>query len=78
MKLATILLDGQCRVGALSDRGLVVLDTPAGTDLGHLLRRGADLASLRALLARSTRVVDPAKVTFLPPRPSRRRSSASA
>jgi 2-keto-4-pentenoate hydratase/2-oxohepta-3-ene-1,7-dioic acid hydratase in catechol pathway len=67
MKLATFLLDGQRHVGALTEQGLAVLDTDAGTDLGDLLRRGADLASLQALLARSTRVVDPAQVTFLPP-----------
>lgn len=67
MKLATFLLDGQRHVGALTERGLAVLDTPAGADLGDLLRRGTDLATLKALAAQASRVVDPAHITFLAP-----------
>lgn len=67
MKLATILLDGQRHVGALTDRGLALLDVPAGTDLGDLLRQGTGLAALQALAAASQRLVDPAQVRFLPP-----------
>lgn len=67
MKLATFLLDGQRRVGALTERGLAVLDTPAGADLGDLLRRGTSLAVLQALAQRSVQTVAPETVTFLSP-----------
>jgi 2-keto-4-pentenoate hydratase/2-oxohepta-3-ene-1,7-dioic acid hydratase in catechol pathway len=67
MKLATIQLDGQRHVAALTERGLAVLDTASGQDLGDLLRRGVDLAALQALAERSTRTVDPAQAVFLTP-----------
>jgi 2-keto-4-pentenoate hydratase/2-oxohepta-3-ene-1,7-dioic acid hydratase in catechol pathway len=67
MKLATFLLDGQRRVGALTERGLAVLDTPPGADLGELLRQGASLATLQALAQRSHQTVDPDAVTLLAP-----------
>ena len=67
MKLASFLLDGQRRVGALTDRGLAVLDVAQGNDLGDLLRRGTDLAALHALAAASRQVVDPAQVRFVSP-----------
>ncbi|MBS0445216.1 MAG: fumarylacetoacetate hydrolase family protein [Proteobacteria bacterium] len=67
MKLASFLLDGQRRVGALTDRGLAVFDLAAGTDLGVLLRSGSDLDALQALATKSRQVVDPAKVTFQSP-----------
>ncbi len=65
MKLASFLLDGQRRAGALGERGLDVFD--AAGDLGELLRRGTDRAGFQALAAASKRTVDPAQVTFLPP-----------
>lgn len=67
MKLASFLLDGQRRAGALTDRGLAVFDPGQGTDLGALLRSGADRASLQSLAAKSRQVVDPATVTFVSP-----------
>ena len=65
MKLATFLLDGQRRVGALTERGLAVLDTPPGADLGDPLRRGAILAAMQALVQRISQPVDPDAVTLL-------------
>lgn len=67
MRLASFLLDGQRRVGALTERGLAVFDLAPGLDLGGLLRQGSDRAALQALAARSTQLVDPARVVFLPP-----------
>lgn len=65
MKLASFLLDGQRRCGALSEHGLHVFDTPG--DLGLLLRQGLDVAGFQALAAASTRTVQPQAVQFLPP-----------
>lgn len=67
MKLASFLLDGRRHVGALTERGLALLDVPADADLGTLLRGGADLAQLQALAAKAKRFADPAQVTFLSP-----------
>lgn len=66
MKIASFLLDGQRRVGVLTERGLAVIDT-GGADLGALLRQGLDVAGLRQRAAASQRFADPADVTFLPP-----------
>lgn len=65
MKLASFLTDGKRSAGALTDKGLAVFDV-AG-DIGDLLRKGTDLAGFKALLAQSSRVVDPASVTFVQP-----------
>ncbi len=65
MKLASFLLDGQRHVGVLTDKGIAVLD--ADGDIGDLLRKGTDRAGFQALLGKSTRVVDPAKVSFVQP-----------
>ncbi len=65
MKLATFLLDGQQKAGALTDQGLAVFDGTA--DIGALIEKGTDLAGFRALLAASTQTVPVDKVTFLPP-----------
>lgn len=65
MKLASFLLDGQRRSGALTDQGLSVFNV-AG-DIGDLLRKGTTFADFNALLVESTRTIDPAGVTFLQP-----------
>jgi 2-keto-4-pentenoate hydratase/2-oxohepta-3-ene-1,7-dioic acid hydratase in catechol pathway len=65
MKLATFLLDGHTRAGALTAHGLAVFDGDA--DIGTLVRRGTDLAGFGALLQASRRTVQPDAVVFLPP-----------
>lgn len=65
MKLASFVLDGKRRAGALTDKGLAVFD--AEGDIGDLLRKETDLAGFQALLAKSSRIVDPASVTFAQP-----------
>lgn len=65
MKLATFLLDGHTRAGALTAHGLAVFDGDA--DIGTLVRRGTDLAGFGALLQASRRTVMPDAVVFLPP-----------
>lgn len=65
MKLATFLIDGKRHIGALTDKGLAVLD--ADGDLGDLLRKGVDRAGFEALLSKSTHTIDPAKVAFVQP-----------
>ncbi|HVR53501.1 MAG TPA: fumarylacetoacetate hydrolase family protein [Pseudorhodoferax sp.] len=65
MKLATFLLDGHTRAGALTAHGLAVFDGDA--DIGTLVRRGTDLAGFGALLQASRRTVQPEAVVFLPP-----------
>nr|AAL50014.1 DntG [Burkholderia cepacia] len=65
MKLASFLLDGKRRSGALTDKGLAVFDVDG--DIGDLLRKGTDLAGFDALLAKSSRIVDAASVTFVQP-----------
>ena len=65
MKLATFVLNGEQYVGALTERGLVPFPSGQATDVGDLLRRGAD--GLRSLLASGLPAIDPASVSFLPP-----------
>lgn len=65
MKLASFWWNGTLCAGALTGQGLAVFDAPG--DIGALLRQGTDLAGFQALLARSTRTVDPAAVRFAPP-----------
>ncbi|HSV71532.1 MAG TPA: fumarylacetoacetate hydrolase family protein [Methylibium sp.] len=67
MKIASFLLEGRRHTGALTDQGLALFDTGEDVDLGDLLRRGVGVSGLRALLAESTRTVDPSQVTFLSP-----------
>lgn len=68
MKLATLLVNGQPRAAALTDKGLALLHSP-GTDLGTLVRQGASYADLAAQAAAATEFVDPAKAHFLSPLP---------
>ena len=65
MKLASFLLDGKRRAGVLTDKGLAVFEVDG--DIGDLLRKETDLAGFEALLAKSSRTVDAASVTFVQP-----------
>jgi 2-keto-4-pentenoate hydratase/2-oxohepta-3-ene-1,7-dioic acid hydratase in catechol pathway len=65
MKLASFLLNGERRAGALTDKGLAVF--PGNGDIGDLLRQEIGLAGFEALLGKSTLTVDPASVTFVQP-----------
>lgn len=66
MKLATLLIDGQPRAAALTDKGLALLGTP-GTDLGTLIRQGTSVADFAAQAAVATEFVNPSDAKFLSP-----------
>lgn len=67
MKLATFLLDGQQRVGLVSDEGVRALPQAAGNDVGALIDARLDAAQWRGLVAQASPVPDIAALTWLPP-----------
>ncbi|NDZ17510.1 5-oxopent-3-ene-1,2,5-tricarboxylate decarboxylase [Variovorax sp. WS11] len=67
MRLATFLIDGHPRVGAVTERGLIPFRRELGPDVGALLRNGASLQTLGDLPDTSLSPVDPSSVRYLPP-----------
>lgn len=67
MKLATFLLDGQQRVGLVSDEGVFALPQAAGKDVGALVEAGLSPQQWQGLVSQASPVPDAAGLTWLPP-----------
>lgn len=67
MKLATFLLDGQQRVGFVSNEGVFALPQSAGKDLGALIEAGLSTQQWHGLVAQASPLPDKAALTWLPP-----------
>ncbi len=67
MKLATFLLDGQQRVGLVSDEGVLALPQAAGNDVGALIGAAPGTPQWHSLVAQASPVPDTAALTWLPP-----------
>ncbi|CAG9167596.1 hypothetical protein LMG23992_00849 [Cupriavidus laharis] len=67
MKLATFLLDGQQRVGLVSDEGVFALPPVAGKDVGALIDARLGPQQWHSLVAQASPVPATAALTWLPP-----------